>query len=315
MSTTIPAQTCPQGAFHGEGPLQVRLVREQDLPAWDRYVCHHPQATVFHRPAWSQAVRAAYPRHQPLHLAAWNDGEMAGILPLFSIKSLFVGRVLVSIPYATYGGILADDDASARAILAAAQELCRGQEAQYLELRHRDQTDLDLPCFGRYDTFRKPLPSTVEDVLPSLPRKARAAARHGLGFLTVDSGPQWLDDIYDLYSLTLARLGSPNYRKRLFEQLRLAYGQDLHCMVVLHEGRPVAGVVSFIFRDEITPYFSGSMDESKTISASNVMYLKLQEYAVARGLRWFDFNRTRRDNHGPYDFKRHQGFSPSPLHY
>jgi len=26
-------------------------------------------------------------------------------------------------------------------------------------------------------------------------------------------------------------------------------------------------------------------------------------------------NRTRRDNRGPYDFKRPQGFSPSPLHY
>lgn len=234
---------------------------------------------------------------------------------MFLVKSLLAGRILVSVPYATYGGILADDSEASRSLLTSAQELCRKHDAQYLELRHRDASSLELPEFGRYDTFRKQLPRTPEEVLPSLPRKARAAARHGLGFLTIEEGPKWLDAIYDLYSMTLARLGSPNYRKRLFTKLAKTYGDDMHCLVVLHDRRPVAGVVSFIFRDEITPYFSGSVSESKTVSASNVMYLRLQELAVRRGLRWFDFNRTRRDNHGPHDFKRHQGFQPTPLHY
>ena len=60
---------------------------------------------------------------------------------------------------------------------------------------------------------------------------------------------------------------------------------------------------------------SGCLDQGMARRANNVMYLRLMECAVERGVRWFDFNRTRRDNPGPYDFKRHHGFEPTPLHY
>jgi FemAB-related protein (PEP-CTERM system-associated) len=243
---------------------------------------------------------------------------LVGVLPLFQVRSLFVGRVLVSVPYATYGGIVADTPQAARSLLEAAQALCRERGARYLELRHRDPSGLDLPEFGQYDTFRKALPSRAEDVMAQLPRKTRAAARKGLEQLGEDSsalGPEWLDTIYDLYAYTLRRLGSPNYRRRLFRALRGTYGDDCVCLIVRRDGRPLAGVLSLVFRDEIVPYFSGSLPEGMERNANNVMYLRLMEYAAGRGLRWFDFNRSRRDNHGPHAFKRYHGFEPSPLHY
>ena len=103
------------------------------------------------------------------------------------------------------------------------------------------------------------MPPRPQDVLPALPRKTRAAARKGLNLLAVDTGPQCLDTVYDLYAVTLRRLGSPNYRKRLWHELRDAYGEDCVCLVVKDGERPLAGVVSYVFRDEIVPYFSGSL--------------------------------------------------------
>jgi len=240
---------------------------------------------------------------------------MVGLLPMFQVDSLLVGRVLVSIPYATYGGIIADDDQAARALLSAATDIARQRSVRYVELRHREPNDFDLPRIERYDTFRKALPDDPEAILPSLPRKARAAARKGLSLTQVEFGPHLLDAIYDLYALNLRRLGSPNFRKSLFEALAAEYGDDCVCLVVRHQGRAVAGVVSYVFRDEIVPYFSGATPQAGALCANNAMYLRLMEYAVRRGLRWFDFNRTRRDNTGPHAFKRHQGFAPSPLHY
>jgi len=300
-----------------DGRLDIRPCGEADAGAWGPYVEAHPAATVFHPLAWSRAVEEAY-GHRPLHVTAWSGGRLAGVLPLFLVKSALAGRLLVSVPYATYGGILADSPEVAAAILAFAQDLCRTLGARYLELRHREPNDLGLPEINRYDTFRKPLPERAEDVLPALPRKTRAAARNGLKALGEDSaafGHEWLDTVYDLYSITLRRLGSPNYSRRLFHALLKEYGDGCVSLVVRDKDRPVAGVVSFVFRDEIVPYFSGSVDVGMHKDANNVMYLRLMEYAVRRGLRWFDFNRTRRDNPGPYDFKRHHGFEPSPLHY
>lgn len=301
----------------GIGPSQIIQVKdyaETDAEAWQKYVYAHPSATVFHMPAWSRAVERTY-GHRPMHLTAWSGERVVGVLPLFLVKSIFVGRVLVSVPYATYGGILADSDEVAKAILDAAEQLAAESKVEYLELRHRDANKLGLPEIERYDTFRKRLPENPEDVLPSLPKKTRAAARKGLKVLTVETGPDLLDPVYDLYSYTMRRLGSPNFKRRLFRELQNGYGGDCVCLVVKDGGKSVAGVISYIFRDEIVPYFSGSLPEGMHKYANNVMYLKLMEYAVERGLRWFDFNRTRRDNRGPHAFKRYHGFEPSPLHY
>ncbi|MDY7009781.1 MAG: FemAB family XrtA/PEP-CTERM system-associated protein [Planctomycetota bacterium] len=294
--------------------VQVKPYADTHAEAWRRYVHAHPSATVFHMEAWSRAVEKTY-GHRPMHLTAWSAGRLVGVLPLFMVKSIFVGRVLVSIPYATYGGILADSDEAAKAILIAADELAGQTGAEYVELRHRDANKLGLPEIERYDTFRKTLPERPEDVLPSLPKKTRAAARKGLKALTVKTGPELLDPVYDLYSFTMRRLGSPNFKRRFFHELQDGYSEDCVCLVVKDGGEAVAGVISYVFRGEIVPYFSGSLPEGMHKNANNVMYLKLMEYAIERGLRRFDFNRTRRDNRGPHAFKRYHGFEPSALHY
>ena len=297
--------------------VQVRPYAETDASAWQSYLQGHQAATVFHRMAWLWAVEQAY-GHRPLHLIAWSDGRLVGLLPLFLVKSIFVGRVLVSVPYATYGGIVADSRGVALPELRTAQGLCKEFDVEYLELRHRDANGLELPEIGCYDTFRKLLPERPEEILPSLPRKTRAATRKGLKILgpeAVTMGPELLDTVYDLYSITLRRLGSPNYRRGFFRALQRSYGEDCVCLVVKDHGLPVAGVISFVFRNEIVPYFSGSLEVGMDKFANNVMYVRLMEYAVERGLCWFDFNRTRRDNRGPHAFKRYHGFEPSPLHY
>ncbi len=295
---------------------QVRPFTEADAEAWDAYVLAHGDGTLFHRLAWSRAVEAAY-HHQPMHLTAWAGERLVGVLPLFFVRSVFVGRVLVSVPYGTYGGILADGEGAARALLAAAEDACRQTRAEYIELRHREPNALGLSEITRYDTFRKQLPREADKILSWLPRKTRAATRKGLNLVTVEFGPHLMDDIYALYAYTLRRLGSPNYSRAFFRELQRTHGDDCICQVVRdRDGRTVlAGLVSFVFRDEVIPYFTGSRPEGTHKFANNVLHLRLMEWAVQHGLRWYDFNRSRRDNHGPHAFKRYHGFEPEPLHY
>ena len=91
--------------------LQVLPCRIADCDEWDSYIRSKPDASVFHTSAWNESVRKAY-GHEPRHLAGWSQGQLVGILPQFEIKSVFVGKVFVSIPYATYGGIVADNPGS-----------------------------------------------------------------------------------------------------------------------------------------------------------------------------------------------------------
>ena len=39
-----------------------------------------------------------------------EEGEIKGILPLFLMRSMLFGKKLVSVPFAPYGGVCADDE-------------------------------------------------------------------------------------------------------------------------------------------------------------------------------------------------------------
>jgi len=242
---------------------------------------------------------------------------LVGVLPMFAIRSWIAGRLLVSLPYAVYGGAIHEDGDAATALLDEAKALADGLGVRCIDLRSIRATLPGLPVVDRYATFRKALPDRVEDVLPSLPRKARAAARNGRDKhgLTVEFDDGLLPIVWQLYARSMGRLGSPNYPITFFRALVEATPETHVVSVVRYQGQPAAGLVTFLFGDTVLPYFAGCIESLDRYGVNNVLYLSLMEWGVAHGYRRFDFGRSRIENRGPYDFKRHQGFEPEPLGY
>jgi hypothetical protein len=85
---------------------------------------------------------------------------------------------------------------------------------------------------------------------------------------------------------------------------------------LVHRGKePLAAVMSFLYGDTLLAYYSGTAaDADRSYSASNFMYMALQEWSAARGFKHFDFGRSRRDS-GAFSFKENQGFEARALHY
>jgi predicted N-acyltransferase len=161
------------------------------------------------------------------------------------------------------------------------------------------------------------LPSAPEKVLEQMPKKARAEARkardkHGL---RLREGTWYLDDLVRLFHRNKRALGSPALPRAFFAALAQELAPDVTVHAVHHGGAPVAAVMSFLWRDTLLAYYAGSAEGAdRELSASNFMYMALQEWAVERGLRRFDFGRSRKDA-GAFQFKRHQGFEPRDLPY
>lgn len=299
-------------------------------PLWEEYVAHHPGGTLFHTLIWRNAVRDVF-GHQSRYLAAWREKELVGVLPLMLVRSRLAGRILVSVPYAVYGGSLADDQVVHNALIAHARSLADRLSCQWLDIRSSDAQAPDLPVAKRYVTFRKPLPDTVSGVLDELPRKARAAARQArerykLEALFDDDG---LETLWSLYSQSMRRVASVNYPLDFFCALvertvavtsrdaNLGRGDQAGHLVqlILHNSKPIAGVLSFIYRDTLMPYFAGCDERYEKYHPNNFLYLTAMERGVEIGCRRFDFGRSRVDNAGSYNFKRFQGFEPTPLNY
>jgi len=291
----------------------VRPYTDEQRDAWDAYVDAHPSGTLFHLSGWKQAVERTF-GHTPLYLCLERAGALAGVLPLFVVSTL-KGRALVSVPYAVYGGILADDAAAEAELLAAAQALAGERHAKYVEMRTQAANSLALPENDLYVTFIRELPANPADCLALIPRKSRAAVRNGRTKFGVRS--EFSDDfkrLYELYALNVRRLGSPTIPFRFLKELRQAYAGRIDVQNTLFEGQVVASVLNFYYRGTVVPYYSGCDENYFFTQCNNVMYCDLMEAAVERGFKRFDFGRSRREA-GPYQFKINMGFVPQPLHY
>lgn len=297
--------------------LRIVCAGDSDARKWNAFVEARADGTIFHGWSWRRAVEESF-GHRPFYLMAVRGERIVGVLPLFGVRSLLAGRLLVSVPYAVYGGALVEDESASEALLAALRGLAEREGVRQADLRSVQAVWPELGTIAdRYVAFHKPLPATEEEVLAGLPRKARAAARNArtkFG-LEVQFGDENLRAVWYLYTRSMRRLGSPNYPLRFFEELvRRTPGRHL-VSLILHGERPTAGLVSFIHRDTLMPYFAGCDERLERTGANNFLYLTAMEWGVRNGLARFDFGRSRRNNRGSYDFKCHQGFEPIPLEY
>jgi FemAB-related protein (PEP-CTERM system-associated) len=296
------------------GAATVRAYRDGDRAAWAEHVNRSPQATFFHRIEWRELIEEVF-RHRTHYLVAERAGRIAGVLPLVRVKSLLFGDALVSMPFAVYGGAAADDDDARGALHRTAQELARNLGVDHLELRNRFPTEPQWPRQDLYVTFRKALLPEVEANLLAIPRKQRAMVRKAIDRKLVSEIDDGVDRFFALYAGNQHRHGTPPFARRYFEALRRAFGQDCEVLTVLDPaGVPVSSVLSFYFRDEVLPYYAGDDERARALAANDFKYWELMRRAVERGLKVFDYGRSKRDT-GSFDFKKNWGFEPQTLHY
>ena len=281
---------------------------------WDAFVMAHPKATFFHRSAWQHILREVF-HHDTHFLFAHEGGRVTGVLPLAHMKSLLFGKALTSLPFAVYGGVAADDEATAAALEAEAQRLARQLQVDHLELRQLHRSHEGWPRQELYVTFRKEILAEEEANMLAIPRKQRAMVRKGIknGLKSeIDSG---VDRFFALYADNVHRHGTPALSRRYFEALRRHFGSDCEVLTVTGpDGRPLSSVLSFYFRDEVLPYYAGDDWAARELAANDFKYWELMRRACARGLKTFDYGRSKVGT-GPYSFKKNWGFEPQPLHY
>lgn len=296
--------------------LEVRAGSAEHDVRRDEFVRSHPRGTFFHLSSWRRFVARVY-GHEPRELLAWRGDELVGVLPLMQCRSLRGRSNLVSMPYAVYGGPVAADAAADKALLESAVRLSKQLRAGHLELRYLDDPDNGMIGTDLYATFIRELPDDPAGVLASMPKKARAEARkarkkHGL---ELSEGVWYVDDLYRLFLLNKHGLGSPGLPARHFHGLLAEMPGSIHVHLVRHGRKPLSAVMSFGFGDTLIAYYAGTMPGAdRAYSASNFMYMALQEWAVEAGYRSFDFCRSRKDS-GAFQFKCHQGFEPRSLNY
>jgi FemAB-related protein (PEP-CTERM system-associated) len=283
----------------------------------DAWVTGHENGLPFHRPKWLKAIEAG--TGQVAHcLIAETAGQVAAILPFHLVHSPLFGRALVSSGFAIGGGILSDSQTATQRLAAAICTLAGQWSCPTVELRGGSLPGGDwIEKRDAHANFLKPLQADDEAELLAIPRKQRAEVRKGLeNGLTIETGSKQrdLDWHYAIYAESVRNLGTPVFPKSLMTSVIEEFGGEADILTVLHDGRPVASVLSLYHNGTVMPYWGGGVWAARRLRANDVMYYALMNHARLRGCAHFDFGRSKVDS-GAYFFKKNWGFEPEPIAY
>ena len=299
------------------GVLTVKQLLRADRSvagAWDKFVLACPTATFFHRAGWQNIVKDIF-HHDTYFLYAEVAGEIQGVLPLAHVNSWLFGNSLVGLPFAVYGGVAAMNSEAADALEFEAQQIAKRLGVAHLELRNVSPRHTDWPTQDLYVTFRKEILAEAEANMLAIPRKQRAMVRKGIknGLVShIDTG---VDRFFNLYADNVHRHGTPAMPKRYFKALQQEFGANCEVLTVTDvDGRLLSSVMSFYFRDEVLPYYAGDDESARDLAANDFKYWELMRRSCARGLKVFDYGRSKQGT-GSFAFKKNWGFEPAPLHY
>jgi FemAB-related protein (PEP-CTERM system-associated) len=295
--------------------VNLRSFVEADTPAWDAFVESHPHGTVFHLTAWLRAIRATF-GYQQRYLLAERGGQISGVLPLFFVSNFIQGRILLSSPFAVYGGVLAGDEESRMALAEGAARLGRELGVGHVELRNGfDAQRVGWAPVDRYVTFTQKLqPQDGEALIAAVPKKTRNLIRKALKSSFSSRPASSLDHFRRLMLASYRRLGTPAFPSRHFENLVRELGPHADMREILLEDKVIAATMNFLFRGEMHTYYAASDPDFWSYSPNNFLYYDHILWASNNGMHTFDFGRSKYDT-GTFDFKKHWLTEMRPLPY
>jgi serine/alanine adding enzyme len=280
---------------------------------WDNFVNRHPDASGYHLWRWREIFQSVF-KHECVYLAAWESGQVAGVLPLVCFRSWLFGRFGVSLPFVNYGGVLATSDEARRDLLIAAAEVGHARRFKHIEFRHRERQYLTLPAKQHKVAMLLALSGSSEELWSRFDRKVRNQVRKAeKSNLQVEiGGAELVEEFYRVFAHNMRDLGTPVYSRAFFDAVLREFADRARVFVVRREGQPIGGAITYTFRETIEVPWASSLREYLSLCPNNLLYWSIIQYAVGQGSTMLDFGRSTPDE-GTFQFKRQWGAEPREL--
>ncbi|HZT74718.1 MAG TPA: GNAT family N-acetyltransferase [Terriglobales bacterium] len=281
-------------------------------PRWRQLLDRHPDAGIFHTPAWLEALRRTYGYEPVVFTTAAPGAPLSDGVVFCRVRSWLTGDRLVSLPFSDHCQPLLPA-ADARAIWSALITAAAQEKRKYLEIRPVHWEDLAPPPDGAWDQDCR-YAFHVVDLTPPLElllrtfddscvrRRIRRAERAGLECISGRS-PELIGEFFDLHAATRRRHGLPPQPKAWFANLAACLGDRLRVHLARHQGRPIAAIVTLLFRDTLTYKFGASDAGFHRLGVMPFLFWRAIEAGKGQGAARFDLGRSDKGNAGLIAFK------------
>ena len=265
--------------------MQVIIVRESERNKWEQFIQDNPHSIAWQSYDWSELLKKHY-SVEFYPIAAYEDEKIRGILPLYRVKTSSRNSVLMSVPYAVAGGIVADKEEAASALLKFAVDLsdktssCTITLKQY-KVKMGGALSTDDRYYNRELELTPGLPEVWARIADANKQHIEDSKKHDLR-LEHPSG-----DVTRFYQLLLAhshKKGIPCVGRKWIEDL-ITFG--MYSIALLKRNDTiVAGTMVKEFKDTVSFPFTCIPDTTaKSRMFAYGLYWELISYYASRGIR------------------------------
>jgi hypothetical protein len=285
-------------------------------------VLKHARASVFHTPAWLEALRRTYAYESFAFTTCAPNSELQDGVVFCCIDSILTGRRLVSVPFSDHCEPLVDDPERLQHLLASLHDNPGTQRFRYVEMRPVSSPLEAARGFEKANTFwfhKIDLDLNLQELFrrfhrDGVQRKVLRAERENLSYQNGRS-ETLLKNFYDLLLLTRRRQQLPPQPLNWFRNLIDCLGDSLTIRVACKNGRPVASILTLHYRDVVVYKYGCSDATQNHLGGTQLLFWRAIEEAKADGAREFDLGRSDCDNLGLITFKDRLGSARSVLTY
>lgn len=289
---------------------------------WKALVEWHPDASVFHRVEWLQALKSSY-GYTPFALTTSPPGSalMDG-LPVCEITSSFTGRRLVSVPFSDHCQPLVSDPRTVDAFIHTLTDCVTASRQKYFEIRpitYQPNDSSDLGNSNTYHLHRLDLRPSLDSLFKqfdksSVQRKIRRAERESLRY-EEGASEKLLNSFYKLMIMTRRRHGLPPQPLKWFQALIASLGSDLKIRVAFKNDAAVASILTIAYKKTLVYKYGCSDLRYSNLGGNTLVFWHAIQDAKAQGMEEFDMGRSDLDNQGLAVFKENWGARRSTLNY
>ena len=286
---------------------------------WDRFVRDCKDSTVAHLYGWKDVIEKAY-GYRGYYISAFGRKGLEGILPLIFLESRIFGRQLVSMPYLDYGGILIHPESQDKEeilveIIKKVVELKQELKAKVVNLRHLSPIDLGWERSLEKVTMVFDIPEKEEELYRKIGSERRNRLKKAVkeGLSAEVTGPQVIDEFYEVFASNMRDLGSPVHSIDFFKTIFDVFPAT-RIVVVKYKDRVVGAGVVLLFKDTLLVPWVSSLRRYFSLYPNVLLYWEVMRYGQTHGYKYLDFGRSSKGS-GTFEFKRRWGAEAKQLYW
>lgn len=294
--------------------ITVREMLPEDAAAWDELASTSAIATLYHHRAWKDIAERGYGMRTHFLIAQRNE-RVVGILPLFRVPRP-TQHYLTSGIFGAYGQIIAADADVEGALVTHATSLAKSLRLDHLHLKILGTSAVAHTTLQASQIWSVALldleadsPAQFAKLTGGMRNKIRKAEKSGF---TMRQGHDELAAFYDVLAENMHRKGTPMYGMRFMNAVLNAFGTQSDVVTLYENGQAVSGALIAWHNGTMYVPFASSRPAAFPKRVNYLLFWRLIEIAIAKGLTRFDFG-TSMQGASTLEFKEQWGTYLSPV--